>query len=50
MTDRIIEEVDEKLEGDIESRKKITGVNDIYGDLTNTKREVAKLLSKMKNS
>lgn len=38
MTNKVIEEVDEKLEGDIGSKKKITGINLIYSELTSTKR------------
>lgn len=49
MSDRIIEEVDERLEKDpIESRN--SNMNSIYNELSSMTREVSKFMSKMKHN
>jgi hypothetical protein len=50
MTDKIIEEVEEKYEGEIGSKKKIATIDSIFSELNNTKRDVNRLLGGMKYS
>lgn len=49
MTDKIIEEVEEKYEGEVGSKKKQPTIDTIFSELNSTKRDVNKLLGAMKH-